>query len=262
MSILESIVLGIVQGLTEFLPVSSSGHLVLLQNIFGISEPQLFFDTMLHFGTLIAVVIVMRKNIIDLFRNFFSKFTLYLIIATIPAVVFALLFRDFFEGAFTGMYLGYGFLLTACVLSISEILAKRVAKKRELKTGSAVSMGLMQALAIFPGVSRSGSTIAGGLAWGIDRKKAASFSFLMAIPIILGSVILQGVDIVRDTSIVIDWLPTIIGTVCAAVSGYFAVSFMLALISKKKLYGFAVYVAILGTFVLLDQYVLGLISWA
>ncbi len=262
MSILESIVLGIVQGLTEFLPVSSSGHLVLIQNIFGISESQLFFDTMLHLGTLIAVVIVMRKSIADIFKNFFSKFTLYLVIATIPAIIFVLLFKRDVEGAFTGMYLGYGFLLTACVLGLSEILAGRAAKKRELKTGAAVTMGIMQALAVFPGVSRSGSTIAGGLAWGIDRKKAASFSFLMSIPIILGSVVLQGVEIVGESAVVIDWLPTIIGTVCAAISGYFAVRFMLALISKKKLYGFAVYVAILGIFVLLDQYMLGLINWA
>lgn len=262
MSIFESIILGIVQGLTEFLPVSSSGHLVLLQNVFGISEPQLFFDTMLHLGSLVAVVIVLWKSIVDLFKNFFSKFTLYLIVATIPAVLFGLLFKDFFEGAFSGIYLGYGFLFTAIVLSVSEILAKRFAKKKNLGFGSAAAMGIMQAIAMFPGASRSGSTIAGGLAFGLDRKRVASFSFMMSIPVILGSVFLQGVDIVRDQTIVIEWLPTIIGTVCAAVSGYFAVKFMLALIAKKRLYGFAIYVAILGIFVLLDQNVLGLINWA
>lgn len=265
MSILESIVLGIVQGLTEFLPVSSSGHLVLLQNIFGMNEPQLFFDTMLHLGTLFAVVVVMWKNVIKLVRNPISKTMLYLIIATIPAVVFAVVFKDFFEGAFAGMYLGYGFLFTALVLSVSEILSGRMAarrKERGIGYGSSAAMGLMQAVAIFPGVSRSGSTIAGGLACGIDRKKAASFSFLMSIPVILGSVILQGAQVIRAENVQIEWLPTIIGTVCAAVSGYFAVRFMLALITRKKLYGFAIYVAILGLFVILDQHVLGLIAWA
>ncbi len=262
MSIFESIILGIVQGLTEFLPVSSSGHLVLLQNAFGIEGPRLFFDTMLHLGTLVSVVIAMRKNIIDLFKNFFSKFTLYLIIATIPAIVFGLLFRDFFEGTFSGRYLGYGFLFTAVILSVSEIFAKAISKKKAIGIGSSLAMGVMQAAAIFPGASRAGSTIAGGLAFGLDRKNAASFSFLMSIPIILGSVVLQGVDIAREPGVMTEWLQTGIGTVCAGVAGYFAVRFMLALIAKRRLYGFAIYVAILGIFVLLDQYVLGLINWA
>jgi len=262
MSIWESIVLGIVQGLTEFLPVSSSGHLVLLQNIFGMSEPQLFFDTMLHLGTLLAVVVVLWKNVLKLIKNPLSRVMRYLIIATIPAVVVAVVFKDFFEGAFAGAYLGYGFLFTAIVLVVSEILANRMKAKKGLSYTSATVMGFMQAVAIFPGVSRAGATIAGGLACGVDRRKAASFSFLMSIPIILGSVILQGIDVIRTPEVTVDWLPTIIGTVFAAVSGYFAVRFMLALITKYKLYGFAIYVAILGIFVILDQNVFGLIGWA
>ena len=260
MSILESIILGIVQGLTEFLPVSSSGHLVLMQNIFGINEPQLFFDTMLHLGTLLAVVIVMFKEIIGLFRRPFKKM-LYLIVATIPAIVFGFFLSDFVEGAFSGVYLGYGFLLTALILTVSEIISKRSAKKHDVRLGSGIAMGFMQVVAMMPGVSRSGSTIAGGLFCGVDRSKAASFSFLMSIPVILGSVVLQGAKIAADTSLVVDWLPTIIGTVFAAASGYFAVRFMLAIIKKRKLYGFAIYVAVLGIFVLLDRYVLGLVNW-
>ncbi len=262
MGILEAIVLGIVQGLTEFLPVSSSGHLVLLHNVFGMSEPQLFFDTMLHLGTLVAVVIVMWKSIVDIFKNFFSKMTLFLIVATIPAVLATLLFGDFFEGTFTGTYLGYGFLLTACVLTLSEKISDRLNRKREIGMGSTITMGVMQAVAIFPGVSRAGSTIAGGLVSGIDRRQAASFSFLMSIPAILGSVVLQGAKIVSDSAINVELLPTIVGAVCAAISGYFAIRFMLALISKKRLYGFAIYVAVLGIFVLLDQYLLKMINWA
>ncbi len=261
MSILESIILGIVQGLTEFLPVSSSGHLVLLQNIFGISEPQLFFDTMLHLGTLTAVVVVMWKEIMSLFKRPLNKM-LYLIIATIPAIVFGFLLSDFVEGTFSGVYLGYGFLLTAVILTVSEMLSKRTSKKTEVKMGSGIVMGFMQVVAMLPGVSRSGSTIAGGLFCGVDRSKAASFSFLMSIPVILGSVVLQGAKIMADTSLIVDWLPTIIGTVFAAASGYFAVRFMLALIKKKRLYGFAIYVAALGVFILLDKYVLGLVVWA
>lgn len=262
MGILEAIVLGIVQGLTEFLPVSSSGHLVLLQNVFGISEPQLFFDTILHLGTLVAVVIVMWKSIVDIFKNFFSKMTLFLIVATIPAVLAQLLFGDFFEGTFSGIYLGYGFLLTACVLTLSEKVSSRVHRKREVGMGSTITMGVMQAVAIFPGVSRAGSTIAGGLVSGIDRRQAASFSFLMSIPAILGSVVMQGAKVFSESAINVELLPTIVGAVCAAISGYFAIKFMLALISKKRLYGFAIYVAVLGVLVLLDQNLLKMINWA
>jgi len=261
MGILESIVLGLVQGLTEFLPVSSSGHLVLLQNVFGISEPQLFFDTMLHLGTLIAVVVVMWRSIVDLFRKPFSKL-IYLIIATIPAVVVTLLFKDFIEGTFSGMFLGYGFLLTAIFLTAAELLSSRIRRRKKINAGIALGMGVMQAVAIFPAISRSGSTIAGGLACGINRREAATFSFLMSIPAILGSVVVQGYEIVKANSMPTDLFPTIIGTVCAAVSGFFAIKFMIALISKKKLYGFAIYVAILGILVLLDQNVFGLIKWA
>jgi undecaprenyl-diphosphatase len=260
MGILESIVLGIVQGLTEFLPVSSSGHLVLLQNVFGFSEPQLFFDTMLHFGTLIAVVVVMWKSIVDLFRKPIGL--LYLVIATLPAIIVTLLFKDFIESTFTGRYLGYEFLITAVILVAAEVLSARIRQRRQLKADGAVVMGVMQAVAIMPAISRSGATIAGGLACGIERKEAAVFSFLMSIPAILGSVALQGYEIFRDQNIPADVLPTVVGMACAAISGFFAIKLMIALISKKKLYGFAVYVAILGILVLLDQNVFGLIKWA
>jgi undecaprenyl-diphosphatase len=259
MGVLESIVLGIVQGLTEFLPVSSSGHLVLLQNVFGFSEPQLFFDTMLHLGTLIAVVVVMWKSILDLFRKPIRL--VYLVIATLPAIAVTLLLKDFIEGTFTGKYLGYGFLLTAIFLTAAELLSNRISKRRQVNAGVALGMGVMQAIAIFPAVSRSGSTIAGGLALGVGRREAAAFSFLMSIPAILGSVVLQGYEVVKAQTIPADILPTVIGTACAAVTGFFAIKFMMALISKKKLYGFAIYVALLGIWVLLDQNVFGLVSW-
>ncbi len=267
MGIFESIALGIVQGLTEFLPVSSSGHLVLLQKIFGTTALEgavdswiLFFDTMLHMGTLLAVVIALWKDILGLFKKPFSTL-LYLILATIPAVVFTLLFNDFIESAFGGQFLGFAFLITALFLTVSELIAKRVGNRRELKSGSALVMGVMQAIAILPGVSRSGSTIAGGLACGVERQKVARFAFLMSIPAIIGAALFQGYDVVKSGSITIQWAPLIAGTVCAAITGYIAIKFMLALISKKRLWGFAIYVALLGAFVLMDQYLLHLISW-
>ncbi len=261
MSILEAAVLGIVQGLTEFLPVSSSGHLVLLSNVFGISSEHLFFEVMVHVGTLVAVFAVMWRQILSLFKPPFRKMG-YLIIATLPAVAYILLFADFAKDAFTGYFLGFSFLITALLLTGAELISKRMEKRRELKLGSAAVMGLMQVVGTLPGVSRSGSTIAGGLLCGIDRKEAARFSFLMSVPAILGAVVYEGYSMTQAAHIQIDWIPTIIGTVCAAVSGFIAIKFMLALITRKKLYGFAIYVAVLGILVLLDRYVFHLIGWA
>ncbi len=267
MGILEAIALGIVQGLTEFLPVSSSGHLVLVQKIFGVaalegaSDPWLlFFDTMLHLGTLLAVAIALWKDILGLFKKPFNTL-LYLIIATIPAVIFTLLFKDFIEEAFGGQFLAYEFLFTALILIVCELIAKRVGNRRDLSAGSATLMGVMQAIAILPGISRSGSTIAGGLACGVERQKVARFAFLMSGPAIIGAVLFQGYDVVKTGDFTIQWAPLIVGTICAAITGYIAIRFMLALISKKRLWGFAIYVAALGLFLLADQYLLHLINW-
>jgi undecaprenyl-diphosphatase len=267
MSIWEAIALGIVQGLTEFLPVSSSGHLVLLQKIFGTAalegttNPQLlFFDTMLHIGTLIAVVVVLWKDVLGLFKKPF-KSLLYLVIATIPAVIFTLWLSDFIGNAFGGQYLGFAFLFTALLLVTSELIARRVGNRRELRLGSAAVMGVMQAIAILPGISRSGSTIAGGLACGVERQKVARFAFLMSIPAIIGGALFNGYAAVTSKSLNIQWAPMLLGMACAAITGYIAIRFMLALISKKRLWGFAIYVAAVGAFVLLDQTVLHIISW-
>lgn len=267
MSILESIVLGIVQGLTEFLPVSSTGHLVLLQKIFGMpglngtADPSLIFiDTMLHLGTLIAVCVVMWKDIIDLFRKPFLNLW-YLVVATIPAVIAALLLSNLIDESSEGLFLGYEFLLTAIILSVSELLAGTVTRKKELKTGAALTMGVMQAVGgVFAAVSRSGATIAGGLAYGLDRGKAARFSFLMSIPAIIGANMLEGYKVI-SAHVDIQWAPVVVGTIFAAVAGYAAIKFMLALIQKKKLYGFAIYTAALGALILMDRYIFHIINW-
>lgn len=256
MTVWIAMLLGLVQGLCEFLPVSSSGHLVLLHNLFGIEEGALFFTTMLHVGTLIAVFVVYRQQIWDMLCQPFSRKVGLLVLATIPTVIIALLFEDFFEDAYEGSLLGVGFLLTAIILTVSDRLSHRPErKKRKLKWGSALFIGTMQGIAILPGVSRSGSTIAGALCTGISKKTAADFSFLLSIPAILGSVVLQVPDIVSGGIGDVNWLCVIAGMVTAAVSGYFAIRFMLHLITKKRLTGFAIYVAVLGILVLIDQFV-------
>lgn len=262
MSILQAAILGIIQGLTEFLPVSSSGHLVLFQQIFGVECDVLLFDTLLHVGTLFSVVIVLWSEIIKILKRPFQKLTGMLIVATIPAVAATLLFNDFVTESFEGTFLGVGFLATAFVLLLSELISEYGRKKQaDMTYPRALGVGCMQALAIMPGLSRSGSTMAGALMTGVSREDAANFSFLMSIPIILGSVVYQGYDIVKegvgfDQSLLI---PSLVGMLCAAVSGFFAVKFMMNLIKKHRLFGFAIYTAILGAVVVFDQCVTHLV---
>lgn len=261
LEILKAIVLGIVQGLTEFLPVSSSGHLVLLQQVFGMQESPIFLDSMLHMGTLIAVLWYLRRDIADILRRPFSKLTLMLVIATIPAVVFALFGKDFIDSAFTeGKYLGFEFILTGLILVVGIAIAKR---RRAFKdTGhmrwyDAAGMGIAQAVSIMPAISRSGATISTGLALGYEREKIARFSFLMSIPAILGSFVFGLKDAAEANSIgQMSMVAVIVGTLFAAVAGYFAISFLMKVLTRGKLWWFAVYAAVLGSLVLLDKYAL------
>ena len=267
MNILYAVILGIVQGVTEFLPVSSSGHLVLLQKIFGITEPALFFDTMLHAGTLTAVFIVLWKEILEILKKPLQPLTWFLIIATIPAVAAALVFGKTIDNLFeSGKFLGVAFLITALLLSIAESLSKRAGaegglKKREdMNWIDALVIGILQAIAIIPGISRSGATISGALSRKLDRDFAARFSFLLSIPAILGAVVLQSKDILKlgiaDETVNggISTAAVITGTLFAAVTGYFAIRFMLKIIREKSLRGFAIYTTILGILILFDQF--------
>lgn len=182
------IILAIIQAATEFLPVSSSGHLALVSNL--ISEPNVFFFTILHLASLIAVLIFTRKEIAGLlsFKREYKRLWIWLIIATIPAVVFGLLFKAFIESAFSSLlFIGIGFLFTGVILLFSKF-AKR---KSHLNYKNSLIIGLFQMLALFPGVSRSGMTISSGLLSGIKREKAAKFSFLLFIPLALGAFILE-----------------------------------------------------------------------
>lgn len=260
MSILLAVVLGLAQGLCEFLPVSSSGHLVLLQNVFGVKEGALFFDTMLHVGTLLAVFAVYWREIWDMLRRPFQKKVAMLLISTAATAALALLFKDFIAQAYGGgAFLGAGFLVTACVLFLSERYFRARAKASHaieaMKPASALGIGFMQGIAILPGISRSGSTIAGARLFGLGREAAAEFSFLLSIPAILGSVVLQLPDVLETGIGGIAWGPLLIGMAVASLSGYLAIRWMLRLIKTKSLLGFAAYTAVLGILVLFDQLV-------
>jgi len=267
MNILTAVILGIVQGLGEFLPVSSSGHLVLLQKIFGISEQTLVFDTMLHVGTLFAVVVVLWNDIMAILRKPVQPLTGFLIIATIPAVFAALVLGDEIDYIFnTGQFLGVSFLITTVLLCAAELLSGRINNKGGYKKAAemnwldAVVIGIFQAIAIPPGISRSGATISGALSRKLDRDFAARFSFLLSIPAILGALVLNLKDLAKTGGAAGSMGAEVIaGTLAAGIVGFFAVKLMLKIVREKSLFGFAIYTAVLGSLILIDQFVTHLV---
>lgn len=260
MSFLQAVIMGLIQGLTEFLPVSSSGHLVLARNIMGITGSPVLFEVMVHVGTLAAVCVVFYKDILYMITHPTSRQTIFLIVATVPAILAALLFDDFIESAFGGRYLGVGFLLTAVFLLIAWYLGQRRGRRfRDMTFRDSIVMGLMQAVAILPGVSRSGSTLMGGVASGLDRKVAVRFGFLMSVPAILGSLVFSLKDLLSQGMGDIGIPSVLVAVVVAALSGFFAIKFMLRLVSRNKLWAFSVYLGVLGVLVLCDQLFLHLV---
>ena len=269
MIVLIALLLGLVQGLCEFLPVSSSGHLMLVAKLThgAVGEGYFgsFFTVMLHVATLIAVLIVYHKQVLSILRHPIQKLTLHLIIATLPTVAFALILKKWDaldQWLDEGNLLGFSFLLTAVFLTVSELLSRRRKPTKSIDTmrwTDALAIGGMQAIGVLPGVSRSGSTIAGALGMRIDRKSAADFSFLMSIPAILGGLVLELYKLVKDPNALSGVLSfsylgvLLLAMLAAAISGYFAVRFMIRLITKKGLFGFAIYTCILGLVVIALQ---------
>lgn len=255
MDILQGIILGIVQGLTEFLPVSSSGHLILFKKLFGIDQEQfgLTFDIALHFATLIAVFVVFWPDIVAILKKPVQKLTGLLIIATIPAVFVGLFLDDYIEEiSQSGGFLGFAFLFTAALMFFSQKIPSKSKNLDMMKYSDAAVIGLMQGVAVMPGISRSGSTTSAGLIMGVEKAASMRFAFLMSIPVILGSAVLGVKDIVTNPE-PINWAPVLAGMLAAGISGYFAVRFMLNFFKKRSLNIFSVYVAVLGILILIDQ---------
>lgn len=263
MGFLSSIFLGLVQGIAEFLPISSSGHLSLFQHFFGLTEAGLFFDVLLHLGTLIAIFVYYWRDIVNLVKAFlrlvtglFSKkkkgarkgrkdpgarMILMLIVATLPLFVI-LPIKDKVESLYSNtIFVGCALIVTGCILFFSDRMAKGKKTIRSATLLDALLVGVGQALAVVPGLSRSGTTISAGMLRGFSRKFAVRFSFLLSIPAVLGANIISIGDAVAagiDTSL----LPAYIaGTVVAAVSGYFAIRLVNSLADKGKFGSFAYY---------------------
>jgi len=263
MTTLQAVILGLVQGLAEFLPISSSGHLILTRALLGISDAAansgayMMLDILLHAGTLVAVLVVFWKDWWEILKNpFRSKTLLLLFIASLPALGVAVLLDDLLDTFFTGWFLGVSFLVTAFFMFIAETVSRKMRSKahREVGFKNAIVMGIMQAIALQPGVSRSGSTLLGGVSSGLDRKHAAKFAFMMSAPAIVGSLLIEGYSAYKDNLFAsLELVPTLVGMLVAAVSGYLAIRFMLKLISRISLNWFALYVALIGIAVLLLQ---------
>ncbi len=259
LSVLEALIQGIVQGLTEFLPVSSSGHLVVMQKLFGMKGNLLTFDLVVHFGTLIAVCAVMWKDIAAILKKPLCKMTWMIIVATIPTVIIGFAFKDLFKSLYeSGITLGFEFILTGLVLWLAENTRRGRKGIRGMNVVDALVIGTAQGAAILPAVSRSGLTIAGALFRKLDREFALRFCFLLSIPAILGPVALDAYDVVKQGSAYMQdiWIYAV-GFIAAAISGYAAIRFMLRIFTKASFKLFSVYVFIIGALVLIDQLFFG-----
>ena len=253
MNIVQTIILGVIQGLTEFLPISSSGHLIIAGRMLGISYMPLSFELVAHMGTLLAIVITMRKTVWGLVKKPLQKTNALLIVATVPTILIFLVFRNVFEVAFDGRWLALCFVITAAVLLISSMVHYKK-PKTEFSFLDAAIIGIAQGATGFPGISRSGTTIASGKLLGAEQKTAANFSFLLAIPLIMGATVWQ----IATTGLSLDALPIaalIAGFIASFISGLFAVKFMLKLLQKFSLNAFSIYLILLAAFMLLNDFI-------
>ncbi len=262
MSYIDAIILGIIQGLTEFLPVSSSGHLELAKAILGdqkVPQESLTFTVVLHFATALSTIVIFWKEILQIIRGLFQfkineefEFSVKIIVSMIPAVLVGLLFEEQLEEFFTGNVLLVGFMLliTGLLLLLAD---KAKNTDKPVSYLNALIIGLSQAIAMLPGISRSGATISTSVLLGVDRTKAARFSFLMVVPLIFGKVakdFSDGVISFEDENFLI----MAIGFLAAFVSGLLACKWMIALVQKSKLYYFSIYCFAVGIIAIAYSY--------
>ena len=245
MEIWQAIILGAVQGFAEFLPISSSGHLILLQHWFGITEHTIFYSIVLHVGTLIPVIVVLWKEIIGLFRRPLNKLWC-LVIATIPAGLVGIILSVVFDidALFANhiWLLAITFMFTAGELIFAEYYSKKANLSNSINYKTGLIMGLGQAVGVFPGISRSGTTVSAGAIARVNKEDNANFTFIMSIPIILAALLMEGVDMVKAGSIGdIQVLPLLFGFITAMITGYIAIKFMLKIIRKANYKWFSLY---------------------
>lgn len=261
MEILKAVILGIVQGIGEFLPISSSGHLVVVDHLFDAitgrspvkdADADMLFNIVVHLGTLLSILIVYREAIWKLRLQ--PRVCLNIVLASIPAGVLGVLFKEQFEVAFsTPLVVGVCWFVTAAMLLIGQRLERNEISYEDLPPHKAFLIGVFQAIALLPGVSRSGSTITGGLLSGLQRGSAGAFSFLMAIPVIGGAAVLELKDVVTGDVTIGNPVPLLAGGVTAFLVGWLVLRWLVLLIAKGRLHWFAYYCCAAGTMTVIWQ---------
>lgn len=266
MTLLKAIILAIVQGITEFLPISSSGHLAILQILFNIKEGNVFFSQVLHFGTLLSILLVYHKQVINMIVEFFKmlgslikrekielnhyqKLSLYIILATIPTVIIALFIEKYLDQLYMSLLIiGLCFIITAFMIYFIDINihGKNTMRITDAGATKVLAIGAVQGVAALPGISRSGSTIFISHILGINKKDAVDFSFLLAIPAMLGGFILGLKDIFKEGSQVSFDINAIVGLIVSFITGVLAIRLIKVLIKKKKFHVFSYYLVVLG----------------
>jgi undecaprenyl-diphosphatase len=259
MDIIQAIILGFVQGASEFVPISSSGHLVLVPWLLGWPQPGLVFDIVVHWGTLVAVLAYFWRDFIALARAWGrslvsrnpgepeARIAWLIIVGTLPAALMGYVGEDFFESLFAAPVWVAGLLLvTGLVLALSEWLGQRRKEPHQLTFLDSILIGIAQGCAIAPGISRSGATMAAGLFRGLKREAAARYSFLLATPIIFGAGLLKLLDLFKMGNVIAYLPPLILGFLAAALSGYLCIRFLLSYLQRGKLYVFALYCWLAG----------------
>lgn len=244
MEILVLFFIGVIQGVTEFLPVSSSGHIVLFSKIFGIEE-SLFLSVILHVATLLSILVVFWKDVWKIIRNPFSEISIKIFVATIPTCVIALVLMPFIKTSFGGNFLPFCFIISAILLLFAEDKSK-VGQNKKINFQNAFLIGVVQGFAIFPGISRSGTTISAGLIQGNEKSQTAKFSFLMSIPIILASLVLEIFDCINAQVAIENPVGICLAFISAFIVGIFSIKIVLKMTQKANLKWFSIYLIIVG----------------
>ena len=248
MTIIQAVVSGIVQGVTEFFPISSSGHLVILHNVFGFKRQMLAFDVFLHFGTILSVVIFFRKDISQMLQKN-MRLLKFIVIASIPTFIIGMIFKDIAENFFSmPLVVGYSLIITGLFLLFASIFAmhwKIVKRTKSLGVKNSIAIGIAQGISVLPGISRSGATIGTALIAGLEEAEALKFSFLLSIPAVLGANILK-VRQIYGNLMFGDTAAFLAGAIAAAVTGFLVIKVLFGILRKNLFFLFGIYCMLIG----------------
>lgn len=248
MTVWQALVLGVIQGITEFLPISSSGHLVLVQQLFGLTQDTFFFSIVLHMATLLAIIAFFGSSLLQVTRKEWG----YVLLGTVPAVLAGILFSDMIKASFASdVWVGLELIATGCITLFADRKLKNISSnpaplEEQLNNNKSFLIGIAQAIAIIPGISRSGSTVAGAAVAGLDRESAFRFSFLLAIPALVGAGVFQMMSIAESGLPQLSVVPMIVGFVAALGAGFLSLSLFKYVIMKAKLDLFGWYAILIG----------------